>query len=135
MNSKPKYSTLVRTLRELNDTIIYGLFSALSAKELSDQPCYVAIKRVSDRAEKLLNRLPERRKVSVSNARLASKLEAIGRAQKAIPGEPCGGVKYGSSHDCKNPRHTEYFNLTVERERVRELMARANRLPNGLGVL
>jgi hypothetical protein len=62
--------------------------------------------------------------------RLAAKLETVSRAQKAIPGEPCGGVLYGSPHDCKNPRHSEYFHLTVERERLRELMARARRLPN-----
>lgn len=63
MNSKPKYSTLVKALKELNATINYGLFNALSAKEVSDQPCYVAIRKASDRAEKLLKRV----KASSSN--------------------------------------------------------------------
>jgi len=56
---KPKYSTLVAALKELNATINYGLFNALSAKEIADQPCYMAIRRASDKAERLLKRVRE----------------------------------------------------------------------------
>lgn len=61
--------------------------------------------------------------------KLEARLEAVGRKMAGISGEPCGGVKCGTPHDCTNPRHTEWFLLSEERERLRGMLARARRLP------
>lgn len=57
--------------------------------------------------------------------KLSAQLKIIRQKLKSIPGEPCGGVKCGSTHDCQNPRHTEYFNLTQELNRLQTSLVHA----------
>ncbi len=55
--SESRQSECAKALRELNNSICYGLFNALSAKEINDQPCYVAILKASNHADKLLKHI------------------------------------------------------------------------------
>lgn len=57
VNPRPKYSTLVKALKKLNSAINFGFFNALSGKEIREQPCYMAIRKAGNRAEKLIKRV------------------------------------------------------------------------------
>lgn len=51
---KPTSKQLEKALRELNDAVNFGLFNALSRKEIDDQPAWKEIERKSNKAERLL---------------------------------------------------------------------------------